>query len=210
MTWIQICSYMENKNTPRKRPTQKRSSDLVSSIFEASTRLLKEVGSKKFSTRSVAELAGVSIGSLYQYFPNKEALIGELISREAQRHVEILRAFYEEKKSQPLDIILPKLVEKIFQQVQQDKTFLKIILTAVFTVNKLDSIIAAREEWINLIEDILKDHSPHIKNPRLKSYLIVSSLGGIVETLIFRKEETPKLEDLIRESSVLVESYISA
>ncbi len=63
---------------PRKRPRQKRSSDLVGAILEAAIRVLSRDGVHAFTTIRVAREAGVSVGSLYQYFPNKQALLFRL------------------------------------------------------------------------------------------------------------------------------------
>lgn len=68
--------------TLRKQPTQERSQDMVSSIVEAAARILETRGLPGFNTNAVAEHAGVSIGSLYQYFPGKHALLSALIERE--------------------------------------------------------------------------------------------------------------------------------
>ncbi|WP_017387648.1 TetR/AcrR family transcriptional regulator [Acinetobacter calcoaceticus] len=67
---------------PRKRPRQARSVATFEAILEAAARILESLGFAGFNTNAVAELAGVSIGSLYQYFPSKNALIIELIRRE--------------------------------------------------------------------------------------------------------------------------------
>ncbi|MDC5205967.1 TetR/AcrR family transcriptional regulator [Acinetobacter baumannii] len=67
---------------PRKRPRQARSVATFEAILEAAARILESLGFAGFNTNAVAELAGVSIGSLYQYFPSKDALIVELIRRE--------------------------------------------------------------------------------------------------------------------------------
>lgn len=67
---------------PRKMPRQGRSSETVRAIIEATARILEQGGLGAFTTNAVAEWAGVSIGSLYQYFPGKESLIGALIVRE--------------------------------------------------------------------------------------------------------------------------------
>ncbi|WP_252060423.1 TetR/AcrR family transcriptional regulator [Acinetobacter sp. AHP123] len=66
----------------RKRPRQARSTATFEAILEAAARILESLGFAGFNTNAVAELAGVSIGSLYQYFPSKDALIVELIRRE--------------------------------------------------------------------------------------------------------------------------------
>jgi AcrR family transcriptional regulator len=72
----------QQRPRPRKAPKQARSLETVKVIVEAAARVLEQTGLDGFSTNAVAERAGVSIGSLYQYFPRKEALIGALIVRE--------------------------------------------------------------------------------------------------------------------------------
>ena len=68
--------------TPRKMPVQKRSAETVAAIVEAAARILERNGFEGFNTNAVAEKAGVSIGSLYQYFPGKNALLRAIIERE--------------------------------------------------------------------------------------------------------------------------------
>jgi AcrR family transcriptional regulator len=67
---------------PRKTPGQSRSIETVGVILEAAARVLEEQGFDGYTTNAVAERAGVSIGSLYQYFPNKDAMTVALIDRE--------------------------------------------------------------------------------------------------------------------------------
>ena len=64
--------------TPRKQPVQARSTDLVAAILQAAVRVLEREGARRFTTIRVAAEAGVSIGSLYQYFPNKHAILFRL------------------------------------------------------------------------------------------------------------------------------------
>jgi AcrR family transcriptional regulator len=78
---------------PRKRPVQARSEATVSALFEASIQVLLAVGYRKFTTTRVAERAGVSVGSLYQYFPNRQALITAVI----ERYLDELRATIEQR-----------------------------------------------------------------------------------------------------------------
>lgn len=66
---------------PRKSPSQRRSVDTVDAIIEAVVRILRRDGYAGLSTRRVAEVAGVSVGSLYQYFPNRQAIVAELVRR---------------------------------------------------------------------------------------------------------------------------------
>lgn len=67
---------------PRKQPRQARSSDTVEVILESAARILETEGLERVTTNRVAENAGVSVGSLYQYFPNKQSILAELVRRE--------------------------------------------------------------------------------------------------------------------------------
>lgn len=70
---------------PRKSPSQERSSALVDAILEAAIRVLLRDGYARLTTTSVVEVAGVSVGSLYQYFPNKQAILAEVIRLRADQ-----------------------------------------------------------------------------------------------------------------------------
>lgn len=69
---------------PRKQPTQPRAVETVACILEAAAQILEAQGFEAFNTNAVAERAGVSIGSLYQYFPGKDALLIALMQREKE------------------------------------------------------------------------------------------------------------------------------
>lgn len=74
----------------RKNPVQRRSKATVEAVLEAGARLLLTIGYDKASTNKIAELAGVSVGSLYEYFPGKEAIFAEMRRRENLRHYELI------------------------------------------------------------------------------------------------------------------------
>jgi AcrR family transcriptional regulator len=84
----------------RKRPKQARSSELVAAILQAAVQVLAKEGAQRFTTARVAERAGVSVGSLYQYFPNKAAILFRLQSDEWRQTTEMLRNILEDV-SQP-------------------------------------------------------------------------------------------------------------
>lgn len=75
----------------RKQPKQARSSELVSAILEAAVQVLAKEGAQRFTTARVAEKAGVSVGSLYQYFPNKAAILFRLQSDEWRQTMDVLK-----------------------------------------------------------------------------------------------------------------------
>lgn len=76
--------------SPRKRPSQARSAVTVDAIVEATIRVLLAEGYARLTTRRVAEVAGVSVGSLYQYFPNRRSLVAEVIRRKVDGSVRCL------------------------------------------------------------------------------------------------------------------------
>jgi AcrR family transcriptional regulator len=87
----------------RKRPKQARSTDLVAAILEAAAQVLAKEGAPRFTTARVAERAGVSVGSIYQYFPNKAAILFRLQSDEWRQTSELLRVILDDVRRPPLE-----------------------------------------------------------------------------------------------------------
>lgn len=77
---------------PRKQPRQRRSTETVERIVDAAARVFDECGYRRTTTNAIAERAGVSVGSLYQYFPNKDALLVALAERHVEEASEAFRA----------------------------------------------------------------------------------------------------------------------
>ncbi len=66
---------MPTRRSPRKKPAQERSKETVRALLQAAARILEQEGYERTSVNRIADVAGVSVGSLYQYFPTKEALV---------------------------------------------------------------------------------------------------------------------------------------
>ncbi|CCE01511.1 TetR family transcriptional regulator [Bradyrhizobium sp. STM 3809] len=98
----------------RKQPQQARSTDLVAAILQAAVQVLTTEGAQRFTTARVAEKAGVSIGSLYQYFPNKAAILFRLQSDEWQQTTALLHGILEDQNRPPL-VRLRALVHAFLQ-----------------------------------------------------------------------------------------------
>ena len=81
---------------PRRRPSQERSRDRVERILDATAALLGDTPVDKITTAAIAEEAGVPIGSVYQYFPNKLAVLAEL-ARRAMEQVDAKTASLDRK-----------------------------------------------------------------------------------------------------------------
>jgi AcrR family transcriptional regulator len=85
----------------RKQPKQARAVDLVAAILDAAVQVLAREGAQRFTTARVAEKAGVSVGSLYQYFPNKAAILFRLQSDEWRQTSALLRTILEDTGKPP-------------------------------------------------------------------------------------------------------------
>jgi len=98
---------MTNDPSPRissrKQPRQARSTELVAAILEAAVQVLAKEGAQRFTTARVAEKAGVSVGSVYQYFPNKAAILFRLQSDEWRQTTGMLRGILEDLDTPPLE-----------------------------------------------------------------------------------------------------------
>src|SRR3954469_17327601 len=103
----------------RKRPVQERSARLVEDILEGAARVLARQGARRFTTVRVAEEAGVSIGSLYQYFPSKEALLFRLQTDEWTETWGVLDEILSDVELRPLKR-LRKAVLVFFRSEQQE------------------------------------------------------------------------------------------
>jgi AcrR family transcriptional regulator len=87
----------------RKQPRQARPTELVAGILEAAVQVLAKEGAGRFTTARVAEKAGVSVGSVYQYFPNKAAILFRLQSDEWRQTTHLLRAILEDVDRPPFE-----------------------------------------------------------------------------------------------------------
>ncbi|SFK57597.1 transcriptional regulator, TetR family [Sphingomonas sp. NFR04] len=85
----------------RKRPKQQRATQLIEAVLEAAVQVLMAEGAQRFTTARVAERAGVSVGSLYQYFPNKAAILFRLQADEWRRTTSLLSGILEQRDVPP-------------------------------------------------------------------------------------------------------------
>lgn len=142
---------MNTKLAARKRPTQNRSAKTVDKILEATRQLLKETGgasSKKITTNHIAQRAGVSVGSLYQYYPNTEAIIFDLYQDMLGRIQAIM-----DKYDSPEYLALPK--EEFFQRFNLEMTDADSDTDFVFEMLRASRIYPMLTEAGNKHADLL-------------------------------------------------------
>lgn len=100
---------------PRKRPTQSRSRALVDAVAEACLRILDDVGDEALTMARIAEVSGVAIGSIYQYFPNKDAIVALLYERVLDQESEHLLLMRERLVGVPLVTALREILANIIR-----------------------------------------------------------------------------------------------
>lgn len=132
-------AFAEGVAGPRKQPTQARSKHTVAAILEATLRVLDEVGGPALTTTHVAEVAGVSVGTLYQYFPNRDALINALLAD----HLEAAISAVERECEAALAARLPipeaaARVVRAFLAVKATRAAASRIMNKAFGIGMLD------------------------------------------------------------------------
>ena len=110
----------------RKKPKQARSNDLVAAILEAALQVLAREGAQRFTTTRVAEKAGVSVGSIYQYFPNKASILFRLQADEWQQTTRMLHDTLQDASRPPLER-LRRLVHQ-FVKSECDEAGMRVAL----------------------------------------------------------------------------------
>jgi AcrR family transcriptional regulator len=111
-----VLSMKKTALKPRKKPLQKRSLAMIETILQATARVLERESLTGFNTNRVAEVAGISIGSLYQYFPNKDALIAALIAQNQQSLKLLFEKTIDESKGKSLHASIKALAELAVSQ----------------------------------------------------------------------------------------------
>lgn len=112
---------------PRKIPRQSRSQATVGAIVEAAARILRADGYERTSVNRVAEVAGVSVGSLYQYFPTKQALVGAVAQRLSQQMMEEFSRELGALAGAPLPDALRRIVERAFTAFRVDPRLRRVL-----------------------------------------------------------------------------------
>ncbi len=198
------------KTTPRKRPRQARSRATVDAILEASARVLLRHGFDGITTNAVAEAAGVSIGSLYQYFPNKEALVAGLV----ERHVEECNAAVMSELARvarlPMIEAIRAVIELTIQTHAREPELHRVLTEQVPRVGKMARLRELEQITHRMVAGVLAARQAElaIVDPDLSAFLLV----GTIESIAHRAAlfDPGRLRDprLIDEATLLVARYL--
>jgi AcrR family transcriptional regulator len=119
------------KGSRRRKPRQGRARQTVEAILDAVVRILKREGFDAITTNHIADVAGVSIGSLYQYFPDKSAIFVALHGRHIEEIDRVIQRTLVEHPSSPLEELLRAMVDAMIAAHVRDPELFKLLATEV-------------------------------------------------------------------------------
>ncbi|NEU98679.1 TetR family transcriptional regulator [Bradyrhizobium uaiense] len=164
----------------RKQPQQARSSELVAAILDAAVQVLTKQGAQGFTTARVAERAGVSVGSLYQYFPNKAAILFRLQSDEWRQTTALLRDILEDAARPPLDRL--RALVHAFIRSECDEAAVRVALSdAAPLYRDAPEAHEARASSEGTIEAFMREALPKAPDAmrRMAGDLITTTLSAV-------------------------------
>lgn len=158
----------------RKQPQQARSAELVAAILDAAVQVLAQEGAQRFTTARVAEKAGVSVGSLYQYFPNKAAILFRLQSDEWRQTTDLMRVILENVQRPPLERL--RALVHAFLRSECDEAAMRVALNdAAPLYREAPEAQAARAAGQRTVQVFMREALP-------KATEAVRELAGVLIT----------------------------
>ena len=149
----------------RKQPLQQRSRETVAVILEAAARVLEARGLEGYNTNAVAERGGISVGSVYQYFPNKDALTLALIARFEEELLEKVRDAFAASEGKSLTAALKLLVRAQIEVHAERAGLNRILETEEDRLRSTSSDSLASGELKALVRALLERHRDEIGKP---------------------------------------------
>ena len=198
------------RTTPRKRPRQQRSRDTVDTILEATARVLVKLGFDGLTTNAVATAAGVSIGSLYQYFPNKEALVSALIEQHVAKMNGAVLAELARVATLPIQEAARRVIELTIRAHAVDPELHRVLTEQVPRVGKLAKLRELDEISHRMVAGLLTARKDElaIRDPDLAAFLLVSTIESIVHRAALLYPHRLRDPRLIDEATLLVTRYL--
>jgi AcrR family transcriptional regulator len=199
---------------PRKNASQERSRATVDALVEATARILVREGFDKASTNRIAEVAGVSVGSLYQYFPSKEALVAAVIARHNQEIMQTVRGELAEAMSQPVGKAVSKLVAVAVKAHRVNPRLHRVLAEQIPRVGKLENVETFNRENYALFRNYLENHRDELRvdDLELASFICVTSIEALTHNAVLHHSRTlsdDAMEALVDEAARLVVGYLT-
>jgi AcrR family transcriptional regulator len=192
----------------KKKPKQERSRFLFDSIIQAAQNIYSH--SQDISINKIAEKAGVSIGSLYQYFPNKDAIIDEIGRRTVGERIAEFEANLEHIRHLPLQEGMEKLIEFVCDMYFKHPLLLKTIFTKFPGWKQTTGVQKYREQVVEMFVNRLnrsEQSTLRSRNHKLTAFVMMTAVMSNIESAVLRYPEI-SAEDLKAELSALCRGYL--
>jgi AcrR family transcriptional regulator len=195
---------------PRKKPKQARSRATFEAIVEAGAQLLVQEGYHNLTTNRLAERAGVSIGSLYQYFPNKEAVIASVVVRFADRQFDILATGLEELADAPIEQVVRHLVRGMLAAKRAEPELSRVLLQELPQIGQVDVLSDWNERACQLVEFALAARRDEIDVDDLEmaAFMTVTACHGIVQSTLLDRPELLEGDQLGDHTARMMLTYL--
>lgn len=194
--------------TPRKQPKQERSQVTVEAILSATAHILTENGYNQLTTNRVAERAGVSIGSLYQYFPNKEALIFALAEHHANEMVQLAKQHLEGLSDRTIPEVLRQIIKAALAAHAVNPKLHRVLHEQIPHSEVMKRLDQAKVE--NLLRSFLAQRSDQLrpKNLELAVFMVERTIRALIHGAMIDHPELLKTGELEQELTLMLSAYL--
>jgi len=198
------------RTTVRKEPRQARSLATVEAILVATARVLTRDGYDRASTNKIAEEAGVSVGSLYQYFPSKEALVAALIDRHATHMTALIETQLDVLGEATLPVVARALVKLMIAAHAQNPKLHKVIAEQVPRTGRLNRIHDVERRVGERVRSLLESRRSELRtdNLDLAAFVLVTAVESLTHRAIVEDAHTFDEGALEQEVTDLVLRYV--
>lgn len=195
----------------RKQPKQARSEGLVATILDAAAQVLRKEGAQRFTTGRVAERAGVSVGSLYQYFPNKAAILFRLQSDEWRQTGDLLRAILADGSRAPPERL--RALVHAFVQSECDEAEMRTALDdAAPLYRDAPESQAAHAEGTRIVQAFMQEALPGVSDAdrALAGELIKTTLSTVGKHFSERPRTSAEIEAYAEAMANMLCAYLDS
>jgi AcrR family transcriptional regulator len=198
------------RTAPRKMPKQERSRATIEAILIATARVLVRDGFDHASTNRIAEAAGVSIGSLYQYFPSKEALVAALIERHIEELTREFAGAVDRVARLPLMEAVREVVALMLRAHAVDPRLHKVLVEQVPRTGRLDAIHDIERRMVELVRVYLEVHAAElrVRELELAAFVVVTCVEALTHAATIHHADRMSGRALIDEITDLVVRYL--
>ncbi len=194
-----------------RRPRQERSRATVEAILEATAQVLRRDALEGCTTAGIAKRAGVSVGTLYQYFPNKEAVYDALIDRLLDERV-ATRAALLARDLEVFDMgpATTMLIDDLMAVHLADPK-LQHQLHRYEAASGLERLDRYQQRMRDIVASQLERYAEHCRplDPQLAARILVHAVTGVIERMAREDPEMPARPEVRREVAALVAGYLS-